>query len=253
MIARNKLDLATEYVELGDVSGARMLIHEVLESADAGTHDAARALLSDTCAIVVMRIALGVEYDGAAFCGWQTQPHGNTVQDVLERALGEFTQTPLKTVVAGRTDTGVHGLGAGGAFRHRTEPRAVFVGSARAPTHCCRDTVAVRWAQPMPDTFHARFSAFERTYYYLLYVHPVRSPMLAGRAGWIHTPLDVDAMRAAAACLIGEHDFSAFRSSGVPGENAGQASARDRHAAERRFHPVPLSRECVFCTTWCAT
>jgi tRNA pseudouridine38-40 synthase len=74
-------------------------------------------------------------------------------------------------------------------------------------------TIAVRWAQPVPETFHARFAAFERAYDYLLYVNPVRSPLIASRAGWMYVPLDVDAMRAAAAHLIGDHDFSAFRSS----------------------------------------
>jgi tRNA pseudouridine38-40 synthase len=158
-----------------------------------------------------MRIALGIQYDGAAFCGWQSQPHGKTVQDALERALAEFAQAPLHTTVAGRTDTGVHGLGQVVHFDtmlDRTEFSWVRGTNAFLPS-----TVAVQWARAMPDTFHARFAAFERTYYYVLYVHPVRSPMLSGRAGWVHTPLDVDAMREAAACLIGEHDFSAFRSS----------------------------------------
>jgi tRNA pseudouridine38-40 synthase len=157
------------------------------------------------------RIALGIQYDGAAFCGWQSQPHGKTVQDELERALGEFAQTPLHTVVAGRTDTGVHGLGQVVHFDTELD-RAAF-SWVRGTNAFLPPTVAVQWAKPMPDKFHARFSAFERTYCYLLYVHPVRSPMLVGRAGWVHTPLEVDAMRAAAACLLGEHDFSAFRSS----------------------------------------
>ena len=159
----------------------------------------------------VTRIALGIQYDGSAFCGWQSQPHGKTVQDALERALREFAQTPLQTVVAGRTDTGVHGLGQVVHFDtglDRTDFSWVRGTNAFLPK-----TVAVQWAKPMPETFHARFSAFERSYYYALYVHPVRSPMLAARAGWVHTPLDVEAMRAATACLIGEHDFSAFRSS----------------------------------------
>ena len=158
-----------------------------------------------------MRIALGIQYDGAAFCGWQSQPHGKTVQDALERALREFACAPLPTVVAGRTDTGVHGLGQVVHFDTALD-RAPF-SWVRGTNAFLPSTVAVQWAQAMPDAFHARFSAFERTYYYVLYVHPVRSPMLAGRAGWIHTPLDVDAMREAAAHLIGEHDFSAFRSS----------------------------------------
>jgi tRNA pseudouridine38-40 synthase len=157
------------------------------------------------------RIALGVQYDGSAFSGWQSQLHGKTVQDELERALREFAQTPLQTVAAGRTDTGVHGLGQVVHFDTALE-RTDF-SWVRGTNAFLPKSVAVQWAKPMPDTFHARFSAFERTYYYALYVHPVRSPMLAARAGWVHTSLDVEAMRAAVACLIGEHDFSAFRSS----------------------------------------
>jgi tRNA pseudouridine38-40 synthase len=159
----------------------------------------------------VTRIALGIQYDGSAFCGWQSQPHGKTVQDALERALREFAQTPLQTVVAGRTDTGVHGLGQ--VVHFDTELDRTDFSWVRGTNAFLPKTVAVQWAKPMPDTFHARFSAFERTYYYALYVHPVRSPMLSARAGWVHTPLDVEAMRAATAYLIGEHDFSAFRSS----------------------------------------
>jgi tRNA pseudouridine38-40 synthase len=159
----------------------------------------------------VKRIALGIQYDGSAFCGWQSQTHGKTVQDELERALREFAQTRLHTVVAGRTDTGVHGLGQ--VVHFDTELDRTDFSWIRGTNAFLPKTVAVQWAKPMPDLFHARFSAFERTYYYVLYVHPVRSPMLAGRAGWVHTPLDLDAMRAAASVLIGTHDFSAFRSS----------------------------------------
>ena len=159
----------------------------------------------------VTRIALGIQYDGSAFYGWQSQPHGKTVQDALERALREFAQTRLQTVVAGRTDTGVHGLGQVAHFD--TELDRTDFSWVRGTNAFLPKAVAVQWAKPMPETFHARFSAFERTYYYALYVHPVRSPMLTGRAGWVHTPLDVGAMRAAATYLIGEYDFSAFRSS----------------------------------------
>ncbi|HEY2022549.1 tRNA pseudouridine(38-40) synthase TruA [Paraburkholderia sp.] len=157
------------------------------------------------------RIALGVQYDGAAFAGWQSQPHGNTVQDELERALREFTRTPVHTTVAGRTDRGVHGLGQ--VVHFDTELDRVDVSWVRGPNAFLPKTIGVQWAKPMPEDFHARFSAFERTYYYVLYVSPVRSPMLTARAGWVHTPVNVEAMRAAAAHLIGEHDFSAFRSS----------------------------------------
>ncbi|RKT20622.1 tRNA pseudouridine(38-40) synthase [Paraburkholderia sp. RAU2J] len=157
------------------------------------------------------RIALGVQYDGAAFGGWQSQPHGNTVQNQLERALREFAQVPVHIVVAGRTDAGVHGLGQ--VVHFDTELDRLDISWVRGPNSFLPKTIGVQWAKQMPDEFHARFSAFERTYYYVLYVSPVRSPMLATRAGWVHVPLDVDAMRAGAAHLIGEHDFSAFRSS----------------------------------------
>ena len=158
-----------------------------------------------------MRIALGLQYDGAAFCGWQSQPHGKTVQDALERALADFACKPLHTVVAGRTDTGVHGLGQ--VVHFDTDLDRQDFSWVRGTNAFLPPTVAVLWAKRMPDDFHARFSAFERTYYYVLYINAVRSPMLTGRAGWIHTPLDLDAMRAAAQYLLGEHDFSAFRSS----------------------------------------
>lgn len=158
-----------------------------------------------------MRIALGIQYDGGAFCGWQSQPHSRTVQDTLEHALNAFAQMPLHTTVAGRTDTGVHGLGQVVHFDTELERRPFSW--VHGTNTFLPPSVAVQWAQLMPDTFHARFSAFERTYMYVLYVHPVRSPIFTGRVGWVHTPLNVDAMQAAAACLVGTHDFSAFRSS----------------------------------------
>ncbi|MEX3605372.1 MAG: tRNA pseudouridine(38-40) synthase TruA [Burkholderia sp.] len=158
-----------------------------------------------------MRIAFGIQYDGAAFCGWQSQPHGKTVQDELERALKAFALVPLQTMVAGRTDTGVHGLGQ--VVHFDTDLDRSNFSWVRGTNAFLPSTVAVQWAKPMPDSFHARFAAFERTYYYALYVHPVRSPMLASRAGWVHTPLDIETMRAAARHLIGEHDFSSLRSS----------------------------------------
>lgn len=158
-----------------------------------------------------MRIALGIQYDGAAFSGWQSQPHGNTVQDVLESALKAFAGTDLPTVVAGRTDAGVHALGQVVHFDTALE-RAPF-SWVRGVNAFLPKSVAVQWVQPVGDEFHARFAAFERTYFYVLYVDPVRAPLLKGQCGWLHTPLDLDAMRQAAQCLAGEHDFSAFRSS----------------------------------------
>ena len=158
-----------------------------------------------------MRIALGVEYDGSRFCGWQTQPQGCAVQDALERALAEIAGTPVGTICAGRTDADVHALAQVVHFDTGAErPESAWVRGVNAlmPAAC-----AVTWAQPVAGGFHARFSALSRTYRYLLLNRPVRPAAEHGRVGWFHLPLDVDRMRRAAKLLIGEHDFSAFRSS----------------------------------------
>lgn len=158
-----------------------------------------------------MRIALGMEYDGSRFCGWQTQPQGCGVQDALERALGGVANSPVETVCAGRTDAGVHALAQvvhfdTGADRSATAwVRGV---NALLPPPC-----AVNWAQPVAEDFHARFSAVTRTYRYVLLNHPVRPAADHARVGWFHPPLDLDRMQRAARLLVGEHDFSAFRSS----------------------------------------
>jgi tRNA pseudouridine38-40 synthase len=158
-----------------------------------------------------MRIALGVSYDGSLFEGWQSQPSRNTVQDVLERALGGIAGEPVRVSAAGRTDTGVHALAQVVHFDTPVErPDTAWVRGTNAGLP---DAVAVQWACRVDQAFHARFSATARSYVYLLYNHPVRPAVFAGRAGWFHDALDVDAMRAAAQCLVGEHDFSAFRSS----------------------------------------
>lgn len=159
------------------------------------------------------RIVLGIQYDGAHWHGWQTQPDGRTVQDRLEFALEKFTQAVIPTTCAGRTDTGVHALEQVVHFDTHLD-REMF-SWVRGVNAFLPPSIAVRWACEVPsngeDDFHARFSARARTYHYVLYNHPVRSPLLAGRAGWVFRPLDVDAMRSAASYLIGTHDFSAFR------------------------------------------
>ncbi len=156
-----------------------------------------------------MRIALGLEYDGSAFAGWQSQPHGNTVQDVLERALAAVAGAPMRVTCAGRTDAGVHALEQVVHFDPPvTRPLNAWVRGVNAHLP---DSVAVRWAVAVAEDFHARFSARSRSYRYLLYNQPVRPALDHRRAGWFHLPLDLEAMRAAAACLVGEHDFSAFR------------------------------------------
>lgn len=157
----------------------------------------------------MVRIALGIEYDGATFHGWQSQPDGNTVQDSLERALTEVAGTDVRIACAGRTDAGVHALAQVAHFDcAAARPNQAWVRGTNAHLP---DSVAVRWAQPVSEEFHARFAAVSRSYRYLLDNHPVRPALNHGRVGWHHRRLDVAAMRTAAAYLLGEHDFSAFR------------------------------------------
>jgi tRNA pseudouridine38-40 synthase len=158
-----------------------------------------------------MRIALGIEYEGSGFCGWQTQADGCAVQDRLEAALAQIAGMPVTTTCAGRTDAGVHALAQVVHFDCSAErPESAWVRGVNA---LLPPTLAVTWAKPVDGAFSARFSAIARHYRYLLLNHPVRPAIDHRRAGWFHAPLDIDRMRTAAACLLGEHDFSAFRSS----------------------------------------
>lgn len=155
------------------------------------------------------RVALGVEYDGTGFCGWQTQPHARNVQDVLQAALSRVADHPVEIVAAGRTDTGVHATGQVVHFDTRAARslHAWLLGvNASLP-----DDVAVQWVREVPGDFHARYSATARSYRYTVLRAPARSPLLRARAWWIHRPLSVARMSAASVALLGEHDFSAFR------------------------------------------
>ena len=157
------------------------------------------------------RIALGLEYHGAAFCGWQTQPSACAVQDALERALTEIAGEKILTVCAGRTDAGVHALAQVVHFDTGVQrPGSAWV---RGTNALLPAGVAVTWAQPVADDFHARYAALERCYRYVLLNHPLRPALNAGRVGWFHLQLELEAMRTAAQYLVGRHDFNAFRSS----------------------------------------
>lgn len=158
-----------------------------------------------------MRIALGITYRGTAYSGWQSQPGGATVQDHLENALSRFAGQGVRTICAGRTDAGVHGLNQVVHFDTGLD-REDF-SWVRGPNAFLPTDIAVQWCRRMPDAFHARNSAQGRRYAYILRESPVRPALESGFAGWVFRPLDATAMRAAAALLIGEHDFSAFRSS----------------------------------------
>ena len=159
----------------------------------------------------MQRWALGVSYLGQAYTGWQSQPSGQAVQDHLEAALARFADAPIGTVCAGRTDAGVHGLMQVVHFDTPVE-REPF-SWVRGTNRYLPPDIAVQWAQPVPAAFHARASAQARRYTYVLLESPVRPSLEAGRVGWVFRPLDLAAMQAAAAHLIGEHDFSSFRAS----------------------------------------
>jgi tRNA pseudouridine38-40 synthase len=155
------------------------------------------------------RLALGLSYRGSAYHGWQSQPDGRTVQDRVEAALAEFAATPVATICAGRTDTGVHALNQ---VLHIDVPvqRDPFAWVRGTNRYLDRD-IALQWCLPVAQEFHARRSALGRRYRYLLLQSAVRPALEHGLCGWSFKPLDGDAMRAAAELLLGEHDFSSFR------------------------------------------
>ncbi len=156
-----------------------------------------------------MRVALGVAYRGGAYWGWQSQPNGRTVQDHLERALSQFADEPIRTLCAGRTDAGVHGLNQVVHF-DTTRNRDPF-SWVRGVNRYLPFDIAVQWSAFPPAEFHARNHARARRYAYLLLESPVRPALEAGAVGWVFRPLDLAAMQAGAALLLGEHDFSSFR------------------------------------------
>jgi len=171
-----------------------------------------------------MRIALGIEYDGSRFCGWQTQPQGCGVQDALERALSEIAGETVATACAGRTDAGVHALGQVAHFDTSAErPLTAWV---RGTNALLPAAVAVVWSRAVSAEFHARYAARSRTYRYVLLNRGVRPAADHGRTGWFHAPLDVQRMQAGAQLLLGEHDFSAFRAAECQARTAVRTLAR---------------------------
>ncbi|HSH73063.1 MAG TPA: tRNA pseudouridine(38-40) synthase TruA [Methylophilaceae bacterium] len=173
-----------------------------------------------------MRLALGLEYDGSHFCGWQSQPGGCGVQDRLEAALKKMAAHELRVIAAGRTDTGVHALSQVVHFDTTTErPLSAWVRGVNASLPAA---VRVLWAKVVDEEFHARFSAYQRSYQYLLLNHAVAPAVMAGKAGWFHAQLDADLMSEAASYLLGEHDFSAFRAA----ECQAKTPVKQMHKAE---------------------
>jgi tRNA pseudouridine38-40 synthase len=157
-----------------------------------------------------VRFALALEYDGRTFCGFQSQASGCGVQDAIARALTGIAGQSVAATAAGRTDAGVHATSQivhfdTGAIR----PLSAWTRGVNALLPAA---AAALWAQPVGDDFHARYAASARHYTYVLVNRPERLGLLAGRVGWYHRPLDVEAMRDGAAHLAGTHDFSSFRS-----------------------------------------
>jgi tRNA pseudouridine38-40 synthase len=155
------------------------------------------------------RIAIGVEYDGTPFHGWQQQPHSASIQETLQDALSRVADAPVELTAAGRTDTGVHARAQVAHFDTDAvrNPRSWLFGT----NSLLPASISLRWVVPVTDDFHARFGAVRRTYRYMVLNRSTRSALAAGRALVVYRELDADAMQAAAVDLVGEHDFSAFR------------------------------------------
>lgn len=156
------------------------------------------------------RYALGIEYDGGGFAGWQSQQRERTVQGELEAALSSVADEPVAVVAAGRTDAGVHASGQIAHFDVHCE-RSLH-GWLRGANSNLPSDMAVTWVRAVPDTFHARYAATARSYRYLLCERRVRPVLARQHAYWSYLPLDTERMQQAADSLLGEHDFSAFRS-----------------------------------------
>lgn len=159
-----------------------------------------------------MRIALGIEYNGQAFCGWQYQDHSPSVQAVIEQALGKVANHPVRVICAGRTDTGVHASEQVIHFdtgAERTEYSWIHGANANLPK-----SVTVLWARQVDEAFHARFSAVGRAYRYIILNRRIRPSWLNGLVSWEYRALDEKRMQQAANYLVGEHDFSSYRALG---------------------------------------
>ena len=159
-----------------------------------------------------MRIAIGIEYDGTAYNGWQRQLHGVGVQTVIENAVSKIANESIETICAGRTDSGVHAIAQVVHFDSkvkRTMRNWLFGINSNLP-----DDVNACWAKIVDQNIHARFSAISRRYRYLILNKSVRSSLHRNRAWWIHRSLNEFDMQRAADHLLGKHDFSAFRAAG---------------------------------------
>jgi len=156
-----------------------------------------------------MRYALGIEYDGKKYCGWQRQNSVVSVQQTLERALSKIANKPIEVICAGRTDTGVNATNQ--VVHFETEQVRKDAGWTLGVNTHLPDDIAVTWVKTVDDSFHARFSATARRYRYIIYNNRLRSAILSYGISHCHFPLDEKLMHTAAQHLIGKHDFTSFR------------------------------------------
>jgi len=176
------------------------------------------------------KYAVGIEYAGNAYSGWQKQKHSSSVQQHLETAIGYVANHPVRLVCAGRTDAGVHAIEQVAHFETEAlrDNRAWLLGSnCRLPPD-----IRLKWVVPVDDSFHARFSAIARSYRYIILNSDVPSALFHGKISWEFKPLDADKMNQASQILIGEHDFSAFRAVGCQSKSS-----------MRNIHQISLSRQ----------
>ena len=177
------------------------------------------------------RIALGLEYDGSNYHGWQSQNASlMTIQNVIEEALSRVANQPCKTFCAGRTDIGVHAIGQVIHFNTSVN-RPIHAWIAGTNSYLSKD-IRIHWAQEVPDDFHARFSATARHYRYIIHNSLYESALLRNRVFWYPWQLDAKSMQQAIAYLLGEHDFSAFR-----------ASSCQSLSTKRRLHIATVTKQ----------
>ena len=165
----------------------------------------------------IQRYAACVEYCGMHYAGWQLQKHAPSVQGEVERALGEVANHDVRVTTAGRTDSGVHGIGQ--IIHFDTRSKRSEENWQRGVNTELPDDISLIWTQPVSDDFHARFGARQRWYRYVLLNRAVSPSYLNGRVAWYRYPLNLGPMQRAAEEIIGRHDFSAFRAAGCQSKN----------------------------------
>jgi len=176
-----------------------------------------------------MRFALGIEYAGCDFIGWQIQPMGITVQSVLESALSKIANQSIKIICAGRTDAGVHATGQ--VIHFDTDIIRSDIAWVAGTNAILPKSVVVKWIKQVGDDFHARFSALSRSYCYVICNTQMHSAITYSRATWYKYPLDTALMQQGANYLLGEHDFSSFR-----------AAACEANTSIRSMHKIQIKR-----------